>query len=172
MLSVKWHCSDTGTGLVQSRCALRTSSEDKTGLLYRRATLNKSLPLIKTPQLLFKSILKSRPGVLFFLQCWHVVNSHRFALIWPHVAIIPGPRKGCSLAGRVCRAFTNPWVQSPVPHASLQHHCTWEVEAGGSEAQGCLWLHKELKNNLDYMRPWLKTRNSQGLLNRYVLCMY
>lgn len=39
---------------------------------------------------------------------------------------------------------------------------TWEVEACGSEVQGHAELHRELKSNLNHLRPSLKqTKRSQ-----------
>jgi hypothetical protein len=31
---------------------------------------------------------------------------------------------------------------------------TWEVYAGESESQGCLWLYSEWKTSLDYIYPF------------------
>lgn len=45
------------------------------------------------------------------------------------------------------------------------HACdpsTWQVEASGSEVQGCLWLHSEFKNQTGVPQTVLHTKLFNG----------
>lgn len=71
---------------------------------------------------------------------------------------------GCSSVGRVtAKKTSSPSLSPALTKLDLvAYTCNpppQEVEAGGSKAQGCPWLHYKFEACLDYIRPHLKNQS-------------
>lgn len=112
MLSVKWHCSDTGTRSVQRRWALRTAFEDKRGVCAGDPLWTKVCFWWK------HSRCFSSPSIVLTLLASLICIG--LPLTWLYVVIIPGLGKGVESAEHwqtVGSVSGTPRLQSPVPHA-------------------------------------------------------